>query len=180
MSENIEKFKKFEELNKPDIRHLLCNQVFAYKVTLESLYADVSAESITSNAPEEIISNFNILKNLVVYSWFCYSFQQIAHHQSYIIIEHALRIKACAKDKSPGLKKLISSAIENEWINDSGFRHINEDMLNSADNTEYCKQLVVSLPKLRNCNAHGSNSLWPFPVMSLRICADLINQLFKE
>ena len=43
---------------------------------------------------------------------------------------------------------------------------------------EYCDVLVRMIPQLRNDLAHGSSFLWEKGASHVRICAELINQLF--
>jgi hypothetical protein len=45
---------------------------------------------------------------------------------------------------------------------------------------EYCKAISDALPHLRNTLAHGSTYLHHGGAMTVRICADMINQVFEK
>jgi len=84
-----------------------------------------------------------------------------------------LKVKADST-KRLMLKKLLLMAIENEWISDPGFRHLE----NPSDSNEWCKSIYDDLPDLRNNQAHGLTFLVGDCLHHVRICADFINQLF--
>ncbi len=50
--------------------------------------------------------------------------------------------------------------------------------LTTLDQQHYLEQLVETLPALRNAYAHGSPLLMGSEAITLRLCADIINQLF--
>jgi len=171
----MEELKKFEEILLPDERHVLLDQITGTKLTLEGLYEAVSAINLTEGVPEEIKSQFNVTRNLAIYTWFSYSFDPVVRLKTYILIEYALRLKDGSGEWR--LPRLIKRAISKGWIKDKGFRHFKAK---SPESTEYCETLIEVLPKLRNSEAHGSNSLDQNAVMHLQICADFINQLFEK
>ena len=74
------------------------------------------------------------------------------------------------------LKKLLKKAVNERWINDSGFRHIK----NPDNDNSYCKSLIEILPDLRNNVAHGHSMLLPDCIGHIEKCADFVNQLFDN
>lgn len=169
----MEEFKRFEEIITADKGHALIDSLTGTQLTLEVLYDEVERIELNAAAPEEIISQFNVVRNLALYAWFSYSLDPVSQLKSYILIEHALNIKDENQDRA--LKTLLKRAVSAGWINDTGFRHVT---LDPGDPQKYCKTLVEALPLLRNSAAHGSNMLYQGSVSHLKICADFVNQLF--
>ncbi|MFQ5715371.1 MAG: hypothetical protein ACE5GU_15210 [Candidatus Scalinduaceae bacterium] len=189
----MEKLKLLDELCEPDERQKLFvvfNSETGDKRSrkLEDVYAEAKSIKLHSGVPEEIRSHFNTARNLLVYSWFFYPFNVTAQLLAFISVEFALKEKTCETDAS--FKKLLKLAVKKKWINEKGFSHIkvNDDIskenhLIEKDNTEahnYCDALVEAMPKLRNALAHGNDMLHNRGYLSVRICADFINQLFSE
>lgn len=171
----MEEFLNFEEICEPDERHRLIDQITGTRLTLESLYESLDRIRLIESVPEEIRSQFNITKNLIIYTWFSYSLDPVAQLKTYILIEHALKIK-CGKETWP-LPKMIKKAISRGWVKDSGFSHVDVD---PSDPTKYVRNMVEILPSLRNSAAHGSNSLHQNAAGHLKICSEWINQLFSH
>jgi len=166
--------------------------------TLQDHYTEINDIKLDSNVPEKIRIHFDTARNLLLYSWFAYRLIQVAELHAYASVEFALREKT--GEKKGGLKRLISLAIKEGWISDSGFRLHHQrirDQLNNYKyiydnkkraalpndidgNQKYCRVLAEALPYLRNELAHGSPMLSPGGYAQLAICADLINQLFKK
>jgi hypothetical protein len=169
----MEEFLKFEEICGPDERHRLSDQIIGTRLTLESLYESLDRIRLIESVPEEIRSQFNITKNLIIYSWFSYSLDPVAQLKTFILMEHALKIK-CGKETWP-LPKMIKKAISRGWIKDSGFSHVAVD---PNDPSKYVRKMVEILPGLRNSAAHGSSSLSQNAVGHLKICSEWVNQLF--
>jgi len=46
--------------------------------------------------------------------------------------------------------------------------------------SQYCATLQKTIPMLRNCLAHGDSMLHEHGALTVRICAELINQLFPK
>ena len=140
--------------------------------------------------PDDICEHFDTARNLLVYSWFVYRFNQIAELHAFASLEFALKNK-CG-DSPKGLKKLLETAVERGWILDSGFRYYRpgaiEGMADDGEDSnpdtkdvqEYCRTLVETMPFIRNELAHGSRMLHPNGLTTLAIVADLINQLFER
>ncbi len=176
----MEEFKKLSEVHKSDIRNsywVLMNKDTGKQksMTLDDVHNNVSCIELKEEVPDEIKSQFNIAKNLHVYSWFSYSFHQISEMKAYSTVEYALKDKF--GDHRCGFKKLLKKAIKKGLIKDSGFRHIDTQDSNSI---EYSLGLVEIMPSLRNSLSHGSNTLHNQSAITLSICCDLINHLFKS
>lgn len=169
----MEEFKNLDQITEPDERHGLLDALTGRRFTLEGLHAAVKGVELCEAAPEEIKSQFNVARNLILYTWFSYSLDPVAQLKTYILIEHALNIKDGGRDRP--LKTMLKRAVSEVWISDSGFRHVTFD---PKEPQKYCASLVETLPSLRNDASHGSNMLCQGAVSHLQICADFINQLF--
>lgn len=53
----------------------------------------VAIITLSDSVPKEIVSQFNIARNLAVYSWFSYSFHQVSEMKAFSAVEH---LKICA------------------------------------------------------------------------------------
>lgn len=192
----IDTLKPFDDLLEPDTRQKYFAVVNrktgeARPVTLRDKYEAVESIILASDVPQEIREHFDTARNLYVYSWFVYRFNQVAEQHAFASLEFALKTK-CG-DSPKGLKKLLETAVERGWIVDSGFRYYRpgavEDMPDDGADSgnpdtknvqEYCKTLVETMPFIRNELAHGSRMLHPNGLTTLAIVADLINQLFER
>jgi len=168
----LEEFINLEEVTEPDERHGLIGQVTGCPYSLEILYKEIEPIILSQTVPEGIRSQFNVTKNLALYTWFSYSLSPVVDLKTYINIEYALKLRL--RDEKTAFGNLIGKAVDEGLINDAGFRHIDV----GGDPQEYSKRLVELLPRLRNRAAHGSKELHFNCVDTLRICADFINQLF--
>ena len=179
----MEKFKKLGDIDHPDMRNTLwvvVNQETGQqrKLNLSDIYKSVELIDLGERVPDDVRSQFNVAKNLAIYTWYCYSFHQISELKAFSTLEMALRRKFGKDEQQLGLKKLLEMAVESGLIKDRGFSHISETLKN-PDSTAYTEQLPDLIPKFRNNLAHGSCTLHPYSVFNLQICADFINQLFE-
>ena len=131
--------------------------------------------ALSAAAPEDVQSQFNIARMLGIYAWLYYPFHQIAELKAFSTVEIALRLRF--PDVKSALKKLLSFAVKNGVVVDEGFSHI---AVGDDDPTRYSKELPSLVSFLRNDLAHGSSMLHPDSLLTLRICAEIINQLFPE
>lgn len=130
----MENFKAFDEILEPDIR-MTC-QVWVdldtgeqKRKTQQDHYAQVVRYELDRTVPEEICSQFNTAKNLLLYTWYAYHLLSSAELQVLIVLEAALRkrigeekIKELTKQKKRGLHAYIKHAIEKNWISNADFR----------------------------------------------------------
>ncbi len=178
----MEKPKKFEEITLPDVRntcYVIINRESGEKrgLSLEDIYKAVESVELHEDVPDDVRSQFNVARNLAIYTWFCYSFHQVSELKAFSTLELALKIKF-GKDKG-GFKALLKEAVKSGLIKDKGFRNIRE-ALKDADSTSYVDKLPELMPRFRNDLAHGSTMLHAGSFINLQICADFINQLFSK
>jgi len=192
----LDTLKPFDELLEPDSRQkhfAVVNRMTGEvrSVTLRDRYQSIEQIMLTKDVPDEIREHFDTARNLLVYSWFVYRFNQVAELHAFSSLEFALKTKF--GDSPKGLKKLLEEAVGLGLITDSGFRYFRpvadevmpDDEAGSGnpdakDVQVYCKTLIDTLPFMRNELAHGSQMLHPNGLTTLEIVADFINQLFER
>ena len=164
----MEELKSLPEILQPDER-----SKFFSNNSLSSRHSAISSIKLSSSVPEDIRSQFNVALMLSVYAWLYYPFHQVSELKAFSTLEMALRWKL--PNNKGGLKKLLSLAIDTGLIVDKGFSHIctSGDSLN-----EYSTKLPDIISDLRNDLAHGSSTLHPQSLFTLRNCSEIINQLF--
>jgi hypothetical protein len=115
----MENFKSIDDLLLMDEKHrfmgLLCGSI----PSLEKMHAVLKNENLNIEAPEEIKSQFNVAKNMAMYSYFFYALAPEVHLKTYTLIEHALRLKSKSKGEVM-LSGLLKLALKKGWIKDSG------------------------------------------------------------
>lgn len=169
----MEKFKSLEELTNLDEKYRLIGGICGSLPNLEKMHDYLSKEILNEEVPDEIKGQFNVAKNMALYSYFFYALAPEVQLKTYTVIEHALRVKTNPK-KPMMLKELINHAVSQRWVTDPGFRHIEtQDSVN-----EWCKKMVEVIPILRNSKAHGSSMLVGDCLRHISSCADFVNQLF--
>jgi hypothetical protein len=195
----MEYLKKIVEIVKPDVRQNcfvkidVQNGTF-HPFTLEDFHQKAKSIKLHASVPENIRSHFATARNLIVYSWFYYPFNVTAQFIAYTTVEFALRTKF--NDRRTNFKNLLKKAIDAGLITDRGFsdrvrkvKHIRENNAVLLPDfhlpepklmREYADTLVESIPFLRNQIAHGTNMLHEQGAKHVRICAELINQLFPS
>jgi hypothetical protein len=196
----MESLKKLEEICQKDPRQeLFCNlkaDGSVRKLTLEDFHKRADKIRLHDGVPEKIRSHFETARNLIIYSWFYYPFNITAELCAYTSVEYALKTKNGYKSGRSSFSALLKKAVDEKWITDNGFSHIQRRRENirayneslpfefqtpqTAMLDDYCKTLVKSLPFLRNELAHGCSMLHEHGAMTVQICADLINQLFQR
>jgi hypothetical protein len=196
----MESLKKFEEIGQPDIRQRAFVQFDMEQggmrpLILKDFFDEAESVQLHEGVPENIRDHFQTARNLIIYSWFYYPFNVTAQLCAYTSVEFALRIRAGNSKARPSFAGLLKQAVEKGWIRDEGFSHIksryeslkayNEGLpaefhlAQSPLTQEYCKVMCRTLPSLRNTLAHGSTFLHHGGSGVVRICGDLINQLFE-
>lgn len=169
----MEEFKSLEELTEMDEKHRLMGAVCGSVPSLEGMHKYLAQEVLNDEVPDVIKGQFNVAKNMALYSYYFYALAPEVHLKTYTVIEHALRLKINPK-KRMMFKALINHAVSQRWVKDSGFRHIEKP---SADN-KWCKSMVDVMPSLRNSKAHGSSMLVGDCLHHISSCTDFLNQLF--
>lgn len=193
----MESLKPLSEVTTPDVRQK-CFVALDFTAgnfrpfTLEDFHRHAASIEIHTGVPEKIRSHFETARNLIIDSWFYYPFNVTAELAAYTTVEFALRTKL--NDPKTPFKLLLKNAIEAGLITDAGFsipksraeciREDNEGMPPDFQTPEpklwreYSDALTRSIPYLRNQLAHGTTMLHGNGAGTVRICAELINQLF--
>lgn len=198
----MEFLKKFDEVCQPDERQKffarldLASPTGFQPLTLEDFHETANSIELHEGVPEEIRNHFQTARNLIIYSWFYYPFNVTAQLCAYTSLEFALRIRAGKNGSRISFKALLEKAVKENWIRDEhigqvkqhheDLRAYNEGLPSEWRSTqtelaqEFCKRITVAIPSLRNTLAHGSTFLHNGGASAVRICADLINQLFER
>lgn len=97
---------------------------------LEDQHRAVAGLVLHDRVPEGIRVQFETTKNLYLYSWFVYRFYPVAQHHAYTCLELALRecFEAAMlvagepkREHGPGLKQLLTYAIEKGFLKNENF-----------------------------------------------------------
>lgn len=182
-----ERLRPAEYICEPDPRNKLFFRIDPTNATSRPLRAEdlhelVSAFSLHAGVPEEIVQQFETVKNLYLYSWFIYRFQPVAELQSLACLEFALRERLAVEigqgklnDKQPMLRSLMRYVVENRLVKNEGFARwvkANDPEWNFAET------LAKILPDIRNNWAHGSDELLPSALAIIEVVHEIINQFF--
>lgn len=89
------------------------------------------------------------------------------HHQQFRAREHAV-IEGIKKMEREGLEEIAIPELE-EFVGVIG-----------DESFDYLNILLETIPARRNNLAHGAETLHPQSLHTLKLCADIINQLFHE
>lgn len=94
----MEQLKRLEDICQPDARY--ANRVdldlttgTATAMTAGSIYSLVEPIRLNTTVPEDVRSHFEVARNLAIYSWFVYSFHEVAVMQAMASLEMAARSK---------------------------------------------------------------------------------------
>ena len=162
----MEKLKEINEITSPDSRttsFVIVNRETGQKREFRicGLHEEVELITLDETVPEAVRSEFNVARNLCLYSWYCYSFHSVACFKAYSTIEMALRIRLVKLDEAKcNLRPMLEEALAKGILQD--------------------KLAPETYPDLRNIIAHGSAMNAPWSVQMLRLCAKTINELFAE
>ena len=169
-------------------------------------HRDIVAQCILNlDVPEDVRIQFEISKNLFLYSWYVYRFVMVAQRQAFSSLEFALKIKFGYVNQNgwvPGLKKMIERSIDEGLIKQEGFREgrrriqeierrkeenrIYEEQtghkLWAEPNEEHFMQITIleGIPTIRNWLSHGTSMLYQGVDMHIELCCDFINQLYTK
>lgn len=166
--------KSLDELMYIDKQHLFLEKIGGKKVELTTHHEKIASIELHQGVPQTIRGQFNIARNMALYSYFFYSLGSELQLKAYSVIEYALRIKTNRQDLM--LRQLLTLANQKNWLQDSMFRHIKEP---DEDNS-YCHSLEKILPQQRNESAHGIPPLVWDCIGHIERYADLVNQLFSR
>lgn len=216
MSEVVQdQLKRLEEIYYPDERQEY------FQNTLEDLHSKLRGIILSDAVPLDVRQLFETAKNISLYSWFVYRFNQVAELVSFSAVEMALRIRYLrenptvpeSKESPPTLFRLMQHAKSERWITNGGFSGMyelardhaecikmmekatthdfdlepsmliddpSEDEIQDAlNNLDRVSAVAENINKSRNNLAHGSSTLHPDSISTLRINADIINQVYQ-
>lgn len=101
------------------------NNIFFYtkwvvkKIELASYHQSIQDIQLHAGVPQTVRGQFDIARNMALYSCFFYALGAEVQLKAYNVIEHALRIKCNRQDLM--LRQLLNLANEKNWLRDSGF-----------------------------------------------------------
>jgi len=198
----MESLKRLEDIQVPDERNLYYSSPTREgRITIEDRFAQISAITPNSTAPEDVRSYFATLQNICLYAWFSYDFYAVVVFLSFTLVEMALKLRFPIKGKDTRtLKPLLEKAIRSKLISEKSFSHIRRIRQQRAEElwlyrkldaikksslpkNDYMRILVKSLPKLRNALAHPRGHAINLPaeaIFNLQFAADFINQIFPQ
>lgn len=176
----FEELKPFSDLLLPDERWSnfveIDSKTYATNpYTWDLHYQAVKNVHLVENVPCEIRNQFNTAMMLCIYAWLYYPFHQTAELKAFATLEMALRVKFPMI--RGGIKRLLTHAINEGYLSDNEFSCVQTV---SDDPLEYTKKLPEIVSSLRNDLAHGSFTLHPHSIQTLRNCAETINQIFVK
>ena len=172
----MEQLKPFDELGKPDFRNTLWIRADGQKLSIEEYYSWAEHVTLHEGVPEEIRSQFNVARNVWLYSWYVYSFHQVAEMKAFSVLELALKIRLndpCLR----AFRQHLTEAINQGLLSKDQFIY-SKGKDNHMSEQEYIAGLPDFLCTLRNSHAHEGTMLMPNSLRKLGTCADIINQLF--
>ena len=203
--------KPLEEVTLPDIRfahQVLFTDNSSRPFTIEDIHERLRLSELPPTVPDDVRRQFEIARNLMLYSWFVYEFSVVAEHCAYGTLELALRTvlphakktirsrgfenvvpqtlgpllreardaRLIVPDKLPAWDRVLQRV---QWMKRTGM--IDDDLMAQPDANAWFRNVVESIPHLRNGLAHGEPKLYfgaSFDLLEL--CFDLINALFAE
>ncbi len=166
-----EKLKPIDKVFEPDFRNLLScpdsNKAF------EMHYNAISEISLSEDVDDDVRTQFEIARNLFLYSFFYYRFGMTSFKQAAACTELALRryLGKPNNDRENGMKKLLRRAQSQGYINVKVLKpHLEPE------------QYIDILTNFRNDQAHGSHSLFmPQDCLSfIEDYSELLNQFFSN
>jgi hypothetical protein len=142
------------------------------------LHDDVAALELNEAVPEKIRHQFDLARNVYLYSWFVYDFATVAEQQAYAALEAALRhryhVETGKPPDKPSLKSLFDFMIARNLLDAADF----EFPAAWAPGGTYSELEVLRM--VRNTLAHGKFHLMPGGSHSaLETCHFIITRLFS-
>jgi hypothetical protein len=145
---------------------------------IEDMRDLVAGIELSESVPPVIREQFDIARNAFVYSWFVYEFATLAEQQCFTVLEMALRHRLdpagpANTTRSPGLRRLIDSAVEGGWLR-------REDFLVPPAGGSDPLCLLDFIAVSRNHIMHGNIQLLPQGVPdTMRLCVRIMDDLFQ-
>ena len=188
----MEDFKAFEEITEADAR--MRSWALVDRVTgnarpygLRDLHGAIAEIRLNPAVPAHVQMSFLTARHLALYAWFVYRFAEPSRLQAYASLEFALRDRLghSNDDKPPPLRNLLEKAVADGMFNERGIGDWpghRQDLTVGGTREYRSGDWIRSLPEFiayfRNDLAHGSFTLNPDGALTLRLVAELINQLY--
>jgi hypothetical protein len=200
-------FKAIEEIFRADSFSDLLVKIYPDSkqeiMTISDWHNEIAAITLNDSVPIDIREQYDIAKNVLLYSWYSYRMRIVAWLYSYSVLENALREKyKSTSGRSPGLYQLLERAIRDGLLNDSGFHEtkykkiiLSEQVEDDAilqqvkyvevpeserkQSTKYIEGLSKAIPSLRNALAHGEHVILEEVLTPMLVNAEIINMLFE-
>jgi hypothetical protein len=111
--------KPLDQVLQPDPRQTS----FAY-ARLPFIHAQLSELTLHDDVPIEVRQLYETAKNVGLYTYFVYRFHQVAEMVAIAALEMALKNRAEVPydQPGPGLRRLLTGAIEKGWITAAGYK----------------------------------------------------------
>ncbi|MEG3620115.1 hypothetical protein V5T82_16745 [Magnetovibrio sp. PR-2] len=185
-----EEFRIAADMFKADQRNLDAPHLFAGQPISAEMFRDwVNEYDIPEHCPEDIRVQFDVSRNLYIYSWYVYRFTSPAQAQAYATLELALRTRfeelgIKFNKRRDGLSVLLQKAIKKGFLRDGGFPHLKHTPIADSldpNGVEYCQMLPKIISTFRNSFAHGGTTLLNLPpsLMALQATSAIIHQIYS-
>ncbi|TLS77969.1 hypothetical protein FE236_02445 [Mariprofundus erugo] len=120
----MESFKLLNEVDRPDPRmemYAIVNKRTGESRprTLDDHYEAVAKFELSSSVPEDVRSQFNVSKNVLLYAWHSYSFFSVASQHVLSVLELAMKERIGEeniKRIGRGMFRYLDFIIKNEWV----------------------------------------------------------------
>jgi len=174
--------------------------------TLEDHYAEVADAKLNPSVPDGILIQYDTARNVHLYAWCAYRLYQVAERQAYATLEMALRMRLGYRENSPPkpqpqqkkgkkgkkqkqhqnpptLRPLLNEALAKSLIRKEGFEHYHnlcrEDPTRKSElEKDFVQVMIECMAFFRNNLAHGTEMVHPTGGFVIRMCCDIINQLY--
>jgi hypothetical protein len=200
--------KPLDEITLPDPR--IEHEPYRPRADVSLSAADIHERlqknsTLHQGVPERVQTQFEVARNLMLYSYFVFEFQTQAELQAYAALEFALREKFGHPKKKVGkgknvkvvplmLKGLLQKAVDEtllqperfpsfEWTNQKRKLHAEREgyEFEPMSAKEWLELVQKHIKGQRDHLAHGNPQLWfPFSFDQIERCADIINALYSN
>ena len=117
----MEEFKSLDQILQIDERHLLLGQVTGRLHSLESLHASLAAIDLHPDVPEDVRGQFNVARNMALYTLFHYAMAPEVQMKTFSVIELGLK-RRLPEAEGRGLAGLLKAAIARNLLSDAGVK----------------------------------------------------------
>lgn len=165
------------------------------QLTLAHVHRELDAVTLVPGVPEDVREQFEIARNLALYSWFVYEFNAPAQLWALATLELGLRRRFNEPDgaRAPNLTKLLQRAageglIDVQDLIDCGVpapmsRQEQRELVKTGKMPaalSYRDRAIDFLAQFRNELGHGNRLLWPNTSVFIHATGRLLNSLFSK